>query len=295
MKLVKISVCQFKLEPVSSFKEFENQVNALLKDVPSDSDYVLFPESFTVGLLTVFPDFNELEVKEVTRIDEFTQQYKNFFSRLANDRKQVIIGGSHLERRGDNYFNIAYIFKQDGTYVGHKKTHIFPAEADWGTKEGDQIEVFDIGPAKIGVAICYEAEIPEVSHILSQNGAEIIFCPSYTITEHGFWRVRHCAQSRCIENQVYFVHCPTVGEIGGPVGKGYGRASILSPCDSAWPDTGVITEAETNCSMVITGIVDLDELYENRKNGAATTFKDRQRRKELYLKYKPYKEQEINI
>ncbi|MFX1466926.1 MAG: hypothetical protein ACFFA5_10670, partial [Promethearchaeota archaeon] len=34
--------------------------------------------------------------------------------------------------------------------------------------------------------------------------------------------------------------------------------------------------------MVITGEVDLDELYVNRETGAATTFKDRTRRAELY-------------
>ncbi|MGM0888924.1 MAG: hypothetical protein ACQEW5_18565 [Bacillota bacterium] len=33
-----------------------------------------------------------------------------------------------------------------------------------------------------------------------------------------------------------------------------------------------------NEHTIITGTVDMDELYENRKSGAATTFKDRNRR-----------------
>jgi predicted amidohydrolase len=148
--------------------------------------------------------------------------------------------------------------------------------------------VYSIGPVKIGIAVCYEAEIPEISRILSVNGADIIFCPSYTFTEAGFWRVRHCAHARAIENQVYFVHCPTVGEPGDPLPNGYGRASILSPCDKAWLANGVVAEAEVNKHTVITGTVDIDELYENRKSGAATTFKDRKRRKDVYTKYDPY-------
>lgn len=120
------------------------------------------------------------------------------------------------------------------------------------------------------------------------NGADIIFCPSYTFTEAGFWRVRHCAHARAIENQVYFVHCPTVGEPGAPLPDGYGRASILSPCDSAWPANGIVVEAEMNEHTIITGTVDMDELYENRKSGAATTFNDRNRRKDMYAKYVPY-------
>jgi predicted amidohydrolase len=289
LKKVKITACQFRVEKVSSFEAFQNQVEELINQVPSDSDYVIFPELFTVGLLASFPDAEKLTAADLIKIDEYTPHYKEFFSNIAKNRKQIIIAGSHLERREDKYFNIAYIFDKDGSYVEHKKTHIFPAEANWQTSEGDTLEVYSIGPAKIGLAVCYEAEIPEVSRILSKNGAEIIFCPSFTFTEAGFWRVRHCAQARAIENQVYFVHCPTVGEPGDPLPNGYGRSSILSPCDNAWTPNGIVAESETNTHTLVTGTVDIDELYENRKTGAATTFIDRTRREDVYSKYEPFK------
>ncbi|MCO0600868.1 nitrilase-related carbon-nitrogen hydrolase [Peribacillus butanolivorans] len=282
---VQITACQFRVEKVASFNEFQKQVEDLINQVPENSDYIIFPELLTIGLLATFPDQN---ASSLIKIDEYTTQYKELFSSISRKRKQVIIAGSHLECREDEYFNIAYIFDKDGSYVEHKKTHIFPAEANWQTSEGNTLEVYSIGPVKIGIAVCYEAEIPEISRILSVNGADIIFCPSYTFTEAGFWRVRHCAHARAIENQVYFVHCPTVGEPGDPLPNGYGRASILSPCDKAWLANGVVAEAEVNKHTVITGTVDIDELYENRKSGAATTFKDRKRRKDVYTKYEPY-------
>ncbi|MBK5441716.1 MULTISPECIES: nitrilase-related carbon-nitrogen hydrolase [Peribacillus] len=282
---VQITACQFRVEKVASFNEFQKQVEDLINQVPENSDYIIFPELLTIGLLATFPDQN---ASSLIKIDEYTTQYKELFSSISRKRKQVIIAGSHLECRDDEYFNIAYIFDKDGSYVEHKKTHIFPAEANWQTSEGNTLEVYSVGPVKIGIAVCYEAEIPEISRILSVNGADIIFCPSYTFTEAGFWRVRHCAHARAIENQVYFVHCPTVGEPGDPLPNGYGRASILSPCDKAWQANGVVAEAEVNKHTVITGTVDIDELYENRKSGAATTFKDRKRRKDVYTKYEPY-------
>ncbi|WP_339228955.1 carbon-nitrogen hydrolase family protein [Aeribacillus sp. FSL K6-2833] len=289
MRKVTISACQFRVERTKSFDDFKNQVVELIEQVPQQSDYVIFPELFTVGLLTSFPNSEKLTARDLILIDKYTDDYKQPFIELAVEKKQVIIGGSHLERRDDKYYNIAYIFKPDGTYIEHKKTHIFPSESDWKTSEGDELAVFEIGPAKIALAVCYEAEIPEISRIYSINGAEIIFCPSYTFTEHGFWRVRHCAQARCIENQVYFVHCPTVGEPGTPLPNGFGRASILSPCDSAWSPNGIVSEGETNKNMVVTGTVDIDELYVNRKTGAATTFVDRTRRENIYTKYEPYR------
>ncbi|MEH7505520.1 carbon-nitrogen hydrolase family protein [Neobacillus drentensis] len=288
MKTVKISACQLKVKPVNSFSEFSEQVYQMVNKVPLDADYLLFPELLTVGLLNSFPNSTDFTDKDLTRIAEYTDDYILLFSNIAKQRKQVIIAGSHLERFDNQYYNTCYIFKEDGSYVTHSKTHIFPAEANWDTKEGNELEVFEIGPAKIGIAICYESEIPEVSRILSLKGAEIIFCPSFTFSEHGFWRVRHCAQARCIENQVYFVHCPTVGD-SGLVPEGYGRAAIMTPCDNPWNPNGVVVEAIMNEDQVITGEVDIDELYVNREKGAATTFNDRSRREDLYNKYSPYK------
>lgn len=289
MRNVKITACQFSVKKVASFEEFQQQVENLINQVPADSDYVIFPELLTIGLLGSFPNQEDLTAADLIKVDEYTPQYKELFRNLAISRQQVIIAGSHLERRGDEYFNIAYIFDKDGSQVEHKKTHIFPAESGWQTSEGDDLGVYEIGPAKIGLAVCYESEIPEISRILSVNGAEIIFCPSFTFTEAGFWRVRHCAQARAIENQVYFVHVPTVGEPGGPLPNGFGRSSILSPCDHAWNPDGIVAESETNVETVVTGTVNIDELYENRKTGAATTFVDRTRREDVYTKYEPYK------
>lgn len=288
MTKVKVSACQLEVKPTKSFAEFRSQVEELLDQVPADTHYIVFPELLTVGLIQSFADEGELEQKDLIKISAYTEDYIRLFSEKAAARKQVIIAGSHLEEANGKYLNTCYIFKEDGTYVKHSKTHIFPAEATWSTSEGDSLEVYEIGPAKIGIAICYESEIPEVSRILSLQGAEIIFCPSFTFTEAGYYRVRHCAQARCIENQVYFVHCPTVGDPGSPMSPGFGRSSILSPCDLVWNPNGVVAESEFNASAVVTGEVDLEVLHENRKTGAATTFYDRTRRKSMYETYEPY-------
>lgn len=50
----------------------------------------------------------------------------------------------------------------------------------------------------------------------------------------------------------------------------------------------MVAEAAWNKNMVITGTVDRDALYENRKSGAATTFYERERRQDLYAKHEPY-------
>jgi predicted amidohydrolase len=184
---------------------------------------------------------------------------------------------------------VVSLFTPDGRELMHAKTHIFPAESEWKTAEGDELEVWDLGPARTGVAICYETEIPEVIRILAYRGAEVILCPSFTLSEAGFWRVRHCAQARCIENQIYFVHCCAIGDAGAPLPSAYGRSSILSPCDRGWNPSGIVVEAEANQPMVISARLDLDALHDNRETGAATTFHDRTRRAAMYGAYAPYR------
>ena len=282
---VKISACQYLVRPIASFDEFRTRVRTLL-DQAEGSDIVLFPELFTIELFTTLKDWEKRPIAELVEIDQYTREYTALFRQEAQARGQHIVGGSHLMAVGNRFENVAHLFAPDGTIRTHAKTHIFPAESNWSTSEGNKMEAFELPFAKTGFNICYEAEIPECSAALTEQGVETVLCPSATFTEQGFWRVRHCAQSRCIENQIYVVHCCLGGQPGGPLPSGWARSSILGPCDLAWDNpAGIIAEAEANVEMTITGVVDLDKLYENRKSGAATTFNDRRRRAELYRRW----------
>jgi predicted amidohydrolase len=278
---VNIAACNFAVRPVASFDEFADHAGSLL-DQAAGADLVLFPELFTVELFTAFPDWKETPASELTRIDAFTDDYRSLFREEARTRGQFIVAGSHLMKVGDEYLNVGHLFEPDGTVHLHEKTHIFPAEAEWHTGEGDAMQTIDLPFAKVGFNICYEGEIPECASALVEQGVEIILCPSFTFTEFGFWRVRHCAQARAIENQVYFVHCCTGGTPGAPLPDGWARSSILSPCDALWTADGIVAQAEPNVEMVVHGTVDIEKLYENRETGAAPTFRDRRRRAGIY-------------
>lgn len=279
---VTISACQYLVQPIRGFEDMAGRVRALL-DKAAGSDIAVFPELFTIELFTTLSDWQKRPIAELVLIDGFTDAYLDLFRTEARRRGQFIVGGSHLQKVGDRYENIGHLFGPDGEHFQHTKTHIFPAEANWSTSEGDRMETYQLPFARVGFNICYEAEIPECSATLAEQGAEIVLCPSATFTEQGFWRVRHCAQSRCIENQVYWVHSCLGGQPGAPLPNGWARSSVLGPCDLAWKNpAGIIAEAQANVETVATGTVNLDLLYENRASGAATTFKDRRRQAHLY-------------
>jgi predicted amidohydrolase len=278
---VDIGVCQYAGRVVSGFEEFADHVREML-DQANGADLIVFPELFTVELFTSFSDWRETPISELTRVDQYTQAYRDLFESEARERGQFIAAGSHLMKENGRYLNVAHLFEPDGTIHTHEKTHIFPVEVEWSTEEADTLQVIDLPIGRVGFNICYEAEIPECADTLTEQGVEIVLSPSATYTEHGFWRVRHCAQARCIENQVYFVHSCSGGQPGDPLPDSWGMSSILSPCDEPWPANGVVAQATPNEEAVVRGVVDLDSLYEKRENSVAPTYRDRRRRAALY-------------
>lgn len=273
MRNVKVSSVQFAYKPIKSFEDFESNVENLIQRAKG-SDFIVFPETFTMELQYLIPN------NDISKIHEFTEQYLELFTQLSRKKKQYIVAGSHVTKKNDTYYNTGYIFCPDGEIFEHSKTHLFPLEPFLGISPGNTIETFETTKAKVGLAICYEVEFPEVVRILTLKGAEIIFCPSYTIGEHGFWRVRHCCQARAIENQIYVVLSCMVGTPPITEMAGWGRSAIMSPCENSWPPNGIIAEAKINEEMVITGELDLELLHQKRESGSAPTLKDR--RPELY-------------
>jgi len=279
-----VAACQFGLRAVRSFADFAIHARALL-DEGRGADLIVFPELFTLELFTALPGWREASLADLPCIDAFTEEYRALFAAEAQARRQTILAGSHLVRQGGQTLNVSHLFEPGGRVHTHAKTHIFPAESAWGSGEGERLDAIDLGGARVGVAICYEAEIPECASSYAEQGVDVVLCPSFTMTEHGFWRVRHCAQARAVENQIYVVHCSAVGAPGAPVPAAWGRSSILAPCDAPWPANGVLAEAEANREMVIRAELDLGLLHQNRETGAAPTFRDRRRRCRLYRQW----------
>ncbi len=288
MRKIRISSAQFALRPFKNFSSFEDSVVKML-DEAKGSDFVIFGEWFTLGLLAAEMELGKASYADIKKVSKFTTDYTELFSKLAKERQQFIVAGTTVEEYNGNYYDTCFTFDSDGTEYRHRKTHLFPLEREeWGMSEADIIKVIETKKAKIGICICYESQIPECSRSLSLKGAEIIFCPSLTLTEAGYNRIRHSCEARSIENQLITVMSSTVGDLSPMKVKGVGRSSILSPCDNPWPSNGILAEGEMNKEMIVTADVELDAIYATRDKGAARPHKDRIRRSSLYKEWLDY-------
>jgi predicted amidohydrolase len=160
MDKVIVSSIQFAYKSIKTFEDFAKNVEDLLRQT-KESQFVVFPETFTFELLYLLPNY------DLSRIPEFTDNYVELFSELSREHDQYIVAGSHLVIEGDIEYNMSHLFSPDGTIFKHRKTHLFPLEKQMGVIPGDTLEIFKSEFGTFGIAICYEMEFPEVIRILT--------------------------------------------------------------------------------------------------------------------------------
>jgi predicted amidohydrolase/ribosomal protein S18 acetylase RimI-like enzyme len=279
---IRICVVQFQMRTVKNFEEFAHQCEFFL-DTASDykCDFVLFPELFTTALLSCVQAGRPGQAAR--QLADFTPQYLDFFTEMAVKYDVNVIGGSQFIIEHGTLYNVAYLFQRNGSIGKQYKIHITPSERKWwGVNPGDRVEVFETDCGPIAIQICYDIEFPELTRIAAQKGAQIIFVPYNTDTRHGYLRVRHCAQARCIENHIYVAISGCTGNL--PMVENadihYAQSGIYTPADAEFARDGVAAECNPNVETVIIHDVDFEQLRRHKEGGTVQNWNDR--RRDLY-------------
>ncbi len=279
---VRVGFVQYQYRSIRSWEDFERQCRFFV-DIASDrhADFVLFPELFTLQLRALVKTQDPAE--SARAIADFTPRYLELFTSMAIGFNINIIGGSQFVVEEGHLFNIAYLFRRDGTLDKQYKIQITPDERRWwGVEGGDRVRVFDTDRGKVAILICYDVEFPELARVATEKGARILFVPFNTDDRYGNYRVRLCAQARCIENQIYVV---TSGVCGNLVGYDHGdsnfaESGIFTPSDIPFARDGVAVSAAPNVETAMIHDLDLELLRRTRLKGVVRNWGDR--RRDLY-------------
>ncbi len=184
-----------------------------------------------------------------------------FMSRLAEELKVYLIGGSISELDGDRVYNTSFSFDPSGRIIGrHRKVHLFDIDVEGGIRfmesdtltAGNELTVVDTEFCKIGVAICYDIRFPEWFRKMALAGAQLIVLPAAfnMTTGPAHWDLS--IRARALDNQVYMAaNAPARVEDG--VYVSYGNSCIASP----WGD--FIAHADEK-PQIIYGDIDLDRV-----------------------------------
>ena len=131
------------------------------------ADLVLFPELVIHGHCT--PNTWELaepvpEGPSSTKLVEIAR------------RHDLVLCAGLSEKERDIVYNTQVLVGPQG-YIGKQRKLHLSRDETFYYKGGREIPVFDIGPCKIGIVICYDNQFPEISRVLALRDAEVILMP----------------------------------------------------------------------------------------------------------------------
>lgn len=171
-----------------------------------NADIICFPEMSLTGYSSEYGPENA-----ICDDDPLVETVRN-----AARKKDVVIIFGFVERNGkDLPYLTQMITCPDGTSMKYRKTHLGMRE-DGRFARGNSIPVIKTENAVIGIALCWEAHIPEIFSVLRRNGAELIFLPHASNLGDGrrkeTW-MRYLP-ARAWDNDVYVAACNSIGNNG---------------------------------------------------------------------------------
>jgi len=283
-RIARVAAVQWQMRPAATFDVFRSHLKYYIDVVAAyQCDFVVLPEYFNASLMSQFYPHVKSDAEAVRSLSQYTEKIRDYISDLSVQYNINIIAGSMPEYNDHTLRNVSFLCRRDGTWDCQYKLHPTPDEKlEWGLQGGDELKIFETDDARIGILVCYDAQFPELSRILTEQGMQILFVPYLTDTESSYLRVRRCAQARAIENECYVVTTGSMGNIPnmGYMDIHYSQSAIFTPSDFAFPHDAVKAEATPNTETTLIADLDLGLLKDLRSQGSVQNF--RQRRLDLY-------------
>ena len=252
--MLRVGSCQISLTAIGSPEEYWYRMASILKSAQDQGCRVfLLPEYACLSLLVYG---HEERVSFQDRLKDFALKgYKSYEARLMDLSKTYsmhLVGGTYpvFETFG-KMVNRCPIVRMGMPFLFQDKLNMTRFEDEvWAISAPEEslLKIFYLDGVRTAVAVCYDVEFPSLTAAAAAAQVELLLVPSCTDNVHGYWRVRHCAQARTVENQC-FVAMSSVVE-GDPrfseMDFHEGQGGIFSPCDGFFPERGILAEGNRN-------------------------------------------------
>ncbi len=274
--MLRIATCQYQIEVLPNWDAYQTKIETIVKQAHAQgAQLLLLPEYAGIEVACKAYD----SVAELfAAMQPVLPRYIELFQRLAKQYQLYIQPGTTMPEVAPNqYANRAYFFSPSGEVAYQDKLKLVEVEKTPPILVvGNTQTVFDTALGKIGIAICYDSEFPQLVTNLTRAGAELILVPSFTASIAGYYRVSLCSRARAVENQCYTVTSLVIGEVTsfGVVLQGIGCSGVFGPVDNTFPDDGIVKESALNKLEMIIADIDLANVTTVRQKGSTHNFED---------------------
>ncbi len=151
-----------------------------------------------------------------------------------------------LEHDGEAVYNSAFVVGPEGLVGNYRKSHLPILGIDRYVEHGNDLPIFDLPFARIGVLICYDVRFPEACRSLALRGAELIVLPT-NWPQGAESSPDFLTRARAFENRVYLLACNRVGVEQGVTF--IGRSQVVAPNGQVLSEAHGENEAILDCEI----------------------------------------------
>jgi predicted amidohydrolase len=275
MRPLRLGTLAYKVTAPKSFAAFAEKFDALVAEgAAGGADLLVMPEYASMELAAAFPGAGDVHA-ELHAVCAQRDALLEMFTALARRHGVWLLPGSLPWAEGGRVRNRAPLISPDGVLRFQDKSVMTRFESErWGVQGGHPPAVFETPWGRIGIAICYDSEFPNLVHAQAVAGARLILVPSCTDTFHGFNRVQFSARARALENQCFVAVAPTVGDAPelATLDENHGFAAIFGPVDRGFAADGVVAAGALDAPGWVFADLDFAALDTVRADGAVRNF-----------------------
>ena len=158
-------------------------------------------------------------------------------SQAAKEFGLWLVAGSMPEQDGERLYNTCFVFDSQGRQIArHRKMHLFDICVKGGQRfmesetftAGDDVTVFDTPFGKLGLCICFDMRFPELSRLMTLQGAQAILAPAAFNMTTGPMHWELMFRQRAVDNQLFTVGVAPARDTDGCY-VSYGNSIVCSP------------------------------------------------------------------
>jgi len=246
MRVFKVAAVQTHTVIGDSEGNVAKALDGLKEAAAQDAKIACLPELFNTGYIIeshhLFSQSEPIDGPVIKKLQKF-----------AADNEMIII--APIAERGEVtgvVYNTAVLIDEKGKVLGCARKNYRWGVEKLSYREGKGYPVFETNLGKIGILICYDAELPEPARLLALKSAELVFVPScWSKKGETRWDIQ--LPARALDNLYFVVGVNIVGE------NNCGKSKIISPRGR------VMAEAPRENEAVLTTRIGLDEVVEARR------------------------------
>jgi predicted amidohydrolase len=195
-------------------------------------ELLVFPECTITGYI-----FNSFE--EALRIsEEIPGETTRIVSEACSQHRMTTVVGL-LEHRNGKLYNTAVLIGPKGLLGVYRKTHTPFLGVDRFVSPGEQLPVFKLPDARVGILICYDLRFPEPSRVMALKRVQVV-CNPTNLPKGVDVYAAFFNRSRACENRISVISANRVGRERGF--SFIGRSQIIDSSGRVLAEAGDIEQ-----------------------------------------------------